>query len=115
MEPFLAEGDGLGTWSLGGVKTKCDNVRDKVFCLPLCWVPKQVFSELLHRFLPSHESQMGVSTATKDFNSRWKPLQKMGSWGGKELFTKLAGLCYSLNLSCSQALHNARPLIENVK
>lgn len=56
MEPFLAEGDGLGIRTLGGVKTKCDDVRDKVFCLPLGWVPEQVFPELLHRFLPSHET-----------------------------------------------------------
>lgn len=89
MELFLAEGDGLGIWTLGGVKTKCDVVRDKVFCLPLGWVPEQVFPELLHRFLPSHETQVGVPTATKDFNSRWQPLQKMGSWVEKNCLQKL--------------------------
>lgn len=74
MEPFLAEGDGLGIQRAGGIKTKRDNVKRPSLLLITLLGTKTSVPWLIHRFLPSHESQMGVPTATKDFNSRWQPL-----------------------------------------
>lgn len=123
VAPFLAEWNGkLGIWTIGGVERRGSVImletKSSIYHFAECQ-PKPSLGSSKD---PSHPMKLRWEctvihylASSKDLHSRWQALQKMSSWGEKEVLGKITGLWHSLNLSCSQALHNARPPIESVK
>lgn len=111
-----------GIWTIGGVERRASVIALETKSSTYHFVECQPKPSLGSSKDPSHPKKLRWEctvihylASSKDLHSRWQALQKVGSWGEKEVLGKVTGLWHSLNLSCSQALHNARPPIESVK